>query len=523
MRLTRIDDGATIAEIDGRPQGKRSGHGAARMLRFSNDSTMLAVGTNSGAVRLFDASDGRELAVGRHSRPITSIAFDSRDRRLLTGSRDQTARLWQLERDAADGSLAMNEIGVMIGHTGPVRCVAFDPTDQLAVTGTGMPDGELRVFDVGSGRTPGNEAIHRYEVGAQVDQATFANGGRRVLAIAGGRAMVWNFGTGRGVVTLRQQGAVPAACFANDGRRLVTAGDDERLRLWHTRDGRQIWTTDALGNPIQRVDVDARSERVACAMVGGLVQMHRLRDGAELYELRGHTGRVSVVRFLGDGSRLLTAGSEDTPGTATASGKAIVWSTNDQSPLATLERPQSIVAADLDASGTLLVTAEGTEPGVRLWRLDEQTSTFRAAGAFGDHTGAIRHVRFSPDGKRVLTASEDRSARLYAIAGERLMTFAATAPLRIATFSPDGAGVLTCGAGRNGTAQLWRAADGEEVLHFDGHRGSIEWGTFNSTGEWIATCARDRTTCIWPTDPVAAARRLPLRTRPTPTPVDTNR
>ena len=384
-----------------------------------------------------------------------------------------------------------------------------------------MPDGELRVFDVGSGRTPGNEAIHRYEVGAQVDQVAFANGGRRVLSIAGGRAMVWNFGTGRGVVTLRQQGAVPAACFANTGRRLVTAGDDERLRLWHTRDGRQIWTTDTLGNPIRRVDVDAKSERIACAMVGGLVQVHRLRDGAELYELRGHDGRVTVVRFLGDGSRLLTAGGETTEGDPT--GKAIVWSTNDQSPLLTLERPSPIVAADFDPSGTLLATVEEDEARVRLWRLDDTTSTWHAAGEVGDHSGSIRHVRFSPSGQHVLTASEDRSARLYAIAGERLVTFAATAPLRIATFSPDGTRVLTCGAGRNGTAQLWRAADGVELLHFDGHRGSIEWGSFNSTGEWIATCARDHTTCIWPTDPVAAARRLPLRTRQPSTPVKTIR
>src|SRR5690606_13415855 len=93
--------------------------------------------------------------------------------------------------------------------------------------------------------------------------------------------------------------------------------------------------------------------------------------------------------------------------------------------------------------------------------------------------------------------------------------FVVGAAVRFASFSPNGEQVLTCSAGSSAAAQLWRVADGSEVLHFNGHRDSLLGGSFHHTGTMAATSARDGTTCIWPTDPVAVASRLPLRSEPT--------
>jgi len=504
VRLWRVDDGVTIAEID-----EHYASGLGRVLAFSRRGELLAIGTTGGHVRVYDVATGEKVGTVSHPRPITSVAFDSKDTRMLTGSQDHTARLWEFER--VDGALRLREAGVLLHDDGPVLQVAFDPTDELAITGTGMPDGELRIFDIPEGEASGSHAIHNYEVGAPIDRLECASDGHRVLALAGGRAVIWNFGTGRGVVTMHQKGKVPGACFVDDGRHVVTAGDDEHLRMWNTRDGRIVWTSERLGNPVLAVDVAHGGARIACSLVGGKVRVHGVRDGALQFELIGHTGTVPVVRYVGDGEDLLTAGAHDADGRR--SGRAIVWDTTARAPRSQLDRPLPIVAADIDATGTRLVTVEEGEAVARLWRRDPDGEHWQADGVLGADEqleDSLNDARFSPDGRTVLTAGEQGTARLFTLQGEQLRAFAAGSRLLAATFSPDGERVLTCGAGRNGAAQLWRTRDGEELLHFDGHRGSIAWGTFHRSGEWIATCSHDHTTCIWPTDPVAAARRLPL-------------
>jgi WD40 repeat protein len=110
-----------------------------------------------------------------------------------------------------------------------------------------------------------------------------------------------------------------------------------------------------------------------------------------------------------------------------------------------------------------------------------------------------------------LTASSDQTAAIHTLDGRLLQRFAGGQPLRFAAFARDGLHVLTCGAGNNAEAQLWRVADGSDRLNFHGHRGSVQGGAFSPDSTLVATCAADGTACIWPTDPVAVAARLPLR------------
>src|SRR5205823_3402516 len=82
------------------------------------------------------------------------------------------------------------------------------------------------------------------------------------------------------------------------------------------------------------------------------------------------------------------------------------------------------------------------------------------------HQGPVFAVAFSPDGRAVLTGSQDGTARLWSAAtGKEL-----SPPLRhrgwvyAVAFSPDGRAVLTGGGDlRTGEARLWSAATGKEL------------------------------------------------------------
>ena len=78
---------------------------------------------------------------------------------------------------------------------------------------------------------------------------------------------------------------------------------------------------------------------------------------------------------------------------------------------------------------------------------------------------------FSPDGSRIVTASDDKTARLWdAATGKELVRLAHEAPSTAAAFSPDGARVLT--ASEDKTARLWDAATGKELARL-AHEGSV--------------------------------------------------
>jgi WD40 repeat protein len=501
LRLWRVDeDPPQVHELP-------SAHGRVRALQFSPDGALLAIATGP-VVQLVRTSDGRPIGEGRHSLEVTSLAFDGNGSRLLSGSRDWTARLWEVRRTAGAEQADLIEVATLVGHQGPVDHVAFDRSSQLALTATGGQAGELCLFDVGEGRAASCEPLQRYPTGPSIEHAEFAPGGNAVLALAGRtRAFLWDLGSACGVVTMRQAAGAGAVAFDATGLRAVTASSDERLRLWSTTDGNLLWASPSLGKPQTTVDVDEQGHRIAS---GGRqdprVHIRRLTDGEPLYQLRAVGEGVAAVRFHGGGALLLTAGK----GAAERAGGLLqVWHTSDWSRRLEVVRPRPIVAADAAADGSVYATIEEGEATIRLWNPDGS-----AAGELAHPGRRPQALRFSPDGAWLLVPDRDGTVRALDRTGAVRQSFACGQPIRFAAWSRDGRWVVACGEGREPAARVFEVASGAERLRFTGHRGAVDWGAFSHDGASVATTARDGTVCVWPTDPVAVARRLVTTTSP---------
>lgn len=113
------------------------------------------------------------------------------------------------------------------------------------------------------------------------------------------------------------------------------------------------------------------------------------------------------------------------------------------------------------------------------------------------HSAWVCTACYSPDGKRVITASLDRTARVWDTeTGKILLRLQGHgADVFSASYSPDGSRIVTSSADQ--TAKIWDAETGNRLLSIDGHTGEVQGACYSPDGTRIATASRDQTARIW--------------------------
>jgi len=113
------------------------------------------------------------------------------------------------------------------------------------------------------------------------------------------------------------------------------------------------------------------------------------------------------------------------------------------------------------------------------------------------HEDSVLSVAFSPDGRRIVTGSEDNTAKVWdAETGRELLTLKGHADVVFSVaFSPDGRRIVT--GSYDKTAKVWDAANSRELLTLNGHDGPIESVAFSPDSRWIITGGRDNTAKLW--------------------------
>jgi len=171
---------------------------------------------DDGKARAWDLETGRATVVfAGHLDAITSCAVSSDGRRVITGSDDGTARVW----NATGRPLAVYQ-----GHNGGVPAVAFTVGgDSL----TGNADGTTRLWSEETGKV-----IRRFEGGSPVSSLALQQGAL-VTGHVDGSCQLWDVQSGARIRVFRHESSISGVVISNDGARLFAASSDRSLRVWN--------------------------------------------------------------------------------------------------------------------------------------------------------------------------------------------------------------------------------------------------------------------------------------------------
>lgn len=150
--------------------------------------------------------------------------------------------------------------------------------------------------------------------------------------------------------------------------------------------------------------------------------------------LRGHTGAVTALAFVGDGRTLVTAAADKT---------ARVWDVNSGKETRALEHGGALFAVAATADGRLIATAG--EDGAAVW----EAATGKRLLQLRGHKGAVAAVAFAPDGGRLATGGYDGTARLWDAKDGKAAGVLEVKDVRVTSlaFTPDGKRLLAGGVG----------------------------------------------------------------------------
>ncbi len=158
----------------------------------------------------------------------------------------------------------------------------------------------------------------------------------------------------------------------------------------------------------------------------------------------------------------------------------------------TLEGHTSMVnACAFSPDGTRVVSASDDET-LKLW--DAETS--KAIRTLEGHSYTVEACGFSPDGARVVSASKDGTLKLWdAETGQEIFTLEEQAKVLACAYSPKGGRVVSAGDGF--TLKLWDADTGEVLRTLEGHTDKVRGCAFSPDGARVVSASWDGTLRLW--------------------------
>ncbi len=423
MLVLDAKSGAVIRKIPGRGLDDVA-------MAFAPDGKTFA-SARDDEIKFWNLASGAELRTLRgHTGRVTSLAFSRDGNRLVSGATDESLRVWNLKQ--------AGEVFKFRGHRGAVGSVDFSPDGRHVASGGA--DETVRIWDATS--PPGAQEIPG--TGNINDQVAISADGRRLARV--------HF--------LPLEMRLPLYCFFR-----VSISHLMTLSIVNARTGQLVRILSASRQEPEAALAFSGDGRWLAMSCGKEVRVWDVDNGSEVARLPG--GKTAsfnrALEFSGDGRRLAFVGS---------ARSVEIWDISEQRRLLTLSGPVTYVHRLAFSPDGSRIASVGTgrpnqglfQPGeVKVWDAATGQIIFDLKG----HTLPVHGVTFSRDGKHLVTASWDQTARAWDLeTGKAEHVFRGhTSYVWDVAFSADGKRLVTAGYD---AIKLWDWASRDEILSLEG-------------------------------------------------------
>ncbi|MEG4443079.1 AAA-like domain-containing protein [Microcoleus sp. AT9_B5] len=282
--------------------------------------------------------------------------------------------------------------------------------------------------------------------------------------------------------------------FSPDSQTIVTATDDNYIKLWQTNGTLQATLTGHT-DKIRRAIFSPSGQIIVSASDDQTLKLWQ-KDGKLIHDLKGHSGQITSVCLSPDGKIIASA---------SADGTVKLWKINGEE-LSTLKVERGwITSASFSPDGQIIAAA-ATDGTVKLWNLRKvaeklqkqqsiQASTdIKLLRTLQVESDKIMSVTFSPDGAMLAAASAGGTARIWSKDGTPLTILKHTSGVTNISFSPDSQMLLS--ASTDKMVRLWNI-DGTLLKTLKGNKDAVWSASFSPDGKAIASASADGTVMLW--------------------------